>query len=557
MPDARIFTLIGEGFDALSRGDLAEALKAGEAVLASEANQEDALFLLGQVAHRQDRLDEAQDWYERAILAKPDFADPYVKLLAVLLTTDRSADALKVWHLALSRLPRTPAVLTELCMPMVGEFAGEVREVLRPLLADEGAPLELWGLYQQVLQRLGIDGAEYDEYLSGMRGRFAGTEALERAEAMALGYRNRVDEANAAYARLQEKYPNVVVFDGELARAYRDSGRNDEAMAQAARLADIFPGNPDYAFMVAELKLRAGEIGAGLAMYEKRFARELGFNSRHLPMPVWNGEPIAGKRILVFDEQGIGDCVMFGRYLPMLAERGANVVYVCRYANYPLFAGQSALRPALVLIRGTGLPPLESIDYHVSTVSVARCLGVDTATAGQGGVYLRADEVRAAACRLQLPDDGRPRVGLVWAANLNTNIGVAKSVTPALLPRLLESAPGVAFFSLQVPRALDEPHGHLYAARPPIADFGDTMALIDCMDLVVSVDTSVAHLAASMGKRTVVLSKFAPDWRWEGPAGGAPYWYPQVEVLRQHARGDWSGALDDLAALLAGLHRAP
>jgi tetratricopeptide (TPR) repeat protein len=556
MPDARTLELVGEGFDALARGDLAAALQTGQAILAREPNQEDALFLLGQVAHRQERLDEAQDWYERAILAKPDFTDPYLKLLAVLLTTDRNADALRVWRLALARMPDKPAVLVELCAPMVGEFAAEVREVLRPLLAHADAPLELWVLYQQVLQRLGVDGAEYDEYLAGMRARFTGTEAFERVEAMALSYRNRVEEANAAYARLREKYPNVIEFDGELARAYRDSGRNEEAMAQVTRLAEIFPDHPDYAFMIAELKLRAGEIGEGLAMYEKRFARELGFNSRHLPMPVWNGEPIAGKGLLVFDEQGIGDCVMFGRYLPMLVERGARVVYVCRPGNYPLFSGQPALRKAIVLVRGTGLPPLETIDYHVSTMSVARCLGIDTAGAGQGSVYLRADAARVAACRAGLPDDGRPRVGLAWAANLNTNIGVAKSVTPALVPRLLESALEVAFVSLQMPRSLDEAHGHLYAARPPIMDFGDTMALIECMDVVVSVDTSVAHVAASMGKRTVVLSKFAPDWRWEGPAGGAPYWYPRVEVLRQHARGDWTGALDDLAALLAALRTA-
>jgi tetratricopeptide (TPR) repeat protein len=553
MNDAAILGLIDEGFGALGLGDLDQAAQKGEAILALDAAQVDGLFLLGQVSHRRENLDAAQDWYERAILAKPDFADPYIKLLAVLLTTDRNADALRVWRLALSHLPHKSDVVVQLSTPMVGEFAAEVREVLRPMLAQEEGPVELWVLYQQVLQRLGVDGAEYDEYLAGMRARFAGTEPFERVEAMALSYRNQVDEANAAYARLREKYPHVVEFDGELARAYRDSGRNDEAMAQATRLAGLFPDHPDYAFMIAELKLRAGEIGAGLAMYEKRFARELGYNSRHLPMPVWNGEPIEGKSLLVFDEQGIGDCVMFGRYLPMLVERGAHVVYVCRRGNYPLFAGQPSLRKAMVLVRGTGLPPLNSIDYHVSTMSVAHCLGVDTATAGQGSVYLQADAVRAAACRLQLPDDGRPRVGLAWAANLNTNIGVAKSVAPALVPRLLQAAPNVAFFSLQLPRNLDEPHGHLYAARPPIADFGDTMALIDNMDVVVSVDTSVAHLAASMGKRTVVLSKFAPDWRWEGAAGGTPYWYPQAEVLRQHARGNWDGALDDLAALLAGL----
>jgi len=142
------------------------------------------------------------------------------------------------------------------------------------------------------------------------------------------------------------------------------------------------------------------------------------------------------------------------------------------------------------------------------------------------------------------------RVGLAWAGNLDTAIGVAKSLSAALASRLLRDSPDVAFVSLQMPRTLDDPHGELYAYRPLVEDFGDTMALIESVDVVVSVDTSIAHLAASMGKRTIVLSKFAPDWRWEGPPGGRPYWYPEVEVVRQDAPREWERALACLRDLL-------
>ncbi|HEY4370841.1 MAG TPA: glycosyltransferase family 9 protein [Burkholderiales bacterium] len=552
LPDAEILALIEQGFEAFGRGELAAAAQAADRILALEGNQVDALYLKGRIAHQQERLDAAQDFYERAILSRPDFVDPYLKLIALLLTTDRNDSALAAWRYALAHVKPDPALLAELCGPMVENFAAEARETLRPVLAHAGATIGTWTLYQQVLHRLRVDGAEYDELMAGMRARFGSTAEVEAAEAMALSYRDRVDEASQAYQAMRDKYPHLAFFDGELARAYRDSGRLDEAERQVLQLAQVSP-SADYDFMLAELRLQCGLIGEGLALYERRFDRPLGFNWKHLPFPNWRGESLAGKKIVVFEEQGLGDSIMFGRYLPALIAQGARVAYVCRPELYALFASQPSLRRAEIHARTRAIPLTGGEDYYVSAVSIAHCLGIDTAAASLRCAYLEADPQRIAHWAKQLPRHGRRRVGIAWAANLATGIGNSKSMPPALVASLLGDPALTAvvdFVSLQVPAALDAPHRHLYAATPEIADFSDTMAVIANLDLVVSVDTSVAHLAASMGKPTIVMSKFAPDWRWAAPAGGPPYWYPQVEVIRQAEPRDWASALQRLTQRL-------
>lgn len=547
--EAEIFKLIDEGFTALGNSDLDIASKSADRILALEQNQVDALYLKGQIAHRQERLDVAQDFYEQAILAKPDFVDPYLSLITALFTTFQQHDALLVWRLALKNVKPGLEQLVELCAPMVNDFPQAVRDALKPALARANTNSRIWTMYQQVLQRLRVEGAEYDDFLAEMRELFPGTMELDAAETAALAYRNRPDEAIAQYRRMMKKYPQLVFFAAELARTYRSVARYDEAEQMAQKLTESFPEQADFAFMWSEIKLCRGDIAAGLKLNESRFKRDTGFNWKYLPMPNWNGEPLAGKRILIIEEQGFGDCIMFGRYLPELMKRGANVRYVCRPQIYPLFAGQNAFRKAEVFVQSNDLKLPDDMDYYIATMSVARCLGIDAASAGQGAAYLHADPARVARWREAIRRDGRPLVGLVWAANLTTSFGNEKSIPQALVPQILDRK-DIAFVSLQVPANLDAPHRHLYAHTPEISDFNDTMALIACLDAVVSVDTSAAHLAASMGKPTIVMSKFAPDWRWEGGADGRPYWYPQVEVLRQQKLRDWSGALEQLAERL-------
>jgi tetratricopeptide (TPR) repeat protein len=547
-----IFRLIDEGFGALENGQLDQAAASAERILAIEANQVDALFLSGRVAQRRERLDLAQDFYERAILAKPDFIDPYLKMMEILLTGFQWEEAMAVCRLALSRVKPTLDQLVDICTALTNEFPEQIRELLRPALDRNNTNSRVWTAYQEVLHRTNVTGPEYDLFMAEMRDLFPGTLELDAAEALALSYQNRTEEAIALNQSLRGKYPQLTLFDYSLARIYRANGRYELADAQLSRLVETFPEKADFAFLLSEIKLCQGAIAEGLALNERRFARDRGFNWTYLPMPNWSGEPLQGKRILVIEEQGFGDCIMFGRYLPALLAQGARVRYVCRPAIYAMFAAQPALRHAEVLMHTASLQLPHDMDYYIANMSVANRLGVDTATAGDGATYLVPDPARVSAWREKLPRDGRPLVGITWAGNLTTSFGYEKSIPADLVPQILGN-PDVAFVSLQMPPSLNDPYRHLLKHVPEIGDFNDTMAMIACLDAVISVDTSVAHLSAAMGQRTIMLSKFAPDWRWDGPVDGKPYWYPQVEVLRQEAPHDWSAPIARLPHLLRNL----
>jgi tetratricopeptide (TPR) repeat protein len=559
---AEIFRLIDEGFTALEAGQLEAAGRSAAQLLELEPGQVDALYLSGRIEQRRERLDLAQDYYERAILAKGDFIDPYIKLIEILMTSAQAHAALRVCRLALSRIKPSLDHLVDLCGPLVEDFPEEMKALLKPGLARGNTNSRVWTTYQDVLHRLCIDGAEYDAFLDEMRDLFPGTLQVEIAEAAALAHRNRLDEALAATRLLAQKHPELVAFEFMQGRIHRVLRQYEAAQAKTEMLVRGFPDNADYAFMLSDIKLCKGEIGEGLRLNEDRFKRARGFNWAYLPMPNWRGEPLAGKRLLVIEEQGFGDCIMFGRYLSRLAERGAQVRCVCRPALYPMFAAQPSLRHVEILQYSEHLRLPPDMDYYISTMSVALRLDIDTAGAGTGACYLAPDPARVAAWREKLPRDGRPLIGVVWAGNLGTPFGQEKSLPSAQAAQLLDN-PEFAFVSLQMPAELNEPHRHLLKHIPEIGDFNDTMSIIACLDAVVCVDTSVAHLAASMGQRTIVLSKFAPDWRWEGAgqeSGGQgdvkPYWYPDVVVLRQDAPRDWSGPLARLPALLREMPRS-
>jgi tetratricopeptide (TPR) repeat protein len=547
--EKELFALIDEGFTALEAGQLEAAERSAKRLLELEPGQVDALYLTGRVAQRRERLDVAQDFYERAILAKGDFIDPYIKLIEILMTSAQTDAALRVCRLALSRIKPGLDHLVDLCGPLVEDFPEEMRGLLKPGLDRSNTNSRVWTTYQEVLHRLRVDGAEYDEFLSGMRDLFPGTLELEIVEASALLHRNRQEEAIAVAQELARKHPELVTFEFMQGRMYRMLRQYEAAQAKGEMLLRAFPGNADYAFMLSDIKLCKGDIGEGLKLNEDRFKRARGFNWSYLPMPNWRGESLAGKRILVIEEQGFGDCIMFGRYLPALLRQGARVRYVCRSAIYPMFAAQKSLRAVEILEHTPHLQLPPDMDYYIATMSVAERLGIGAATAGAGARYLEPDPARVAAWREKLPRDGRPLIGIVWAGNLATPIGYEKSIPADLVPALLGHE-AFAFVSLQLPVQLNDPYRGLLSHAPEIGDFNDTMAIIACLDAVVSVDTSVAHLSASMGQRTIVLSRFAPDWRWEAGADERPYWYPEVEVLRQEAPRDWSGPIRRLPGLL-------
>lgn len=309
-----------------------------------------------------------------------------------------------------------------------------------------------------------------------------------------------------------------------------------EACRAAIRL------RPDFAqahWNLAVAALLAGDFDLGLREYEwrkrhDRFRRDF----IDLPGPQWDGTPLAGRTLLVHAEQGFGDTIQLARYLPALAATGGRVVLACDRVLVPLLA---TLPGVTATAKDQSLPPY---DCWVDQMSLPLRCGTRPESIPEAAGYLRADPDRQAAWRATLPA-GR-KVGIAWAGNPVHANDRRRSLPAAALRRLL-AVPWVRFVSLQLgPRAGE---ARLPPLPLPLTDYAETAALIANLDLVVTVDTSVAHVAGALGVACWVMLPFAPDWRWQLERNDSP-WYRSLLLFRQPAPGAWDAVISAVVAWL-------
>ncbi|MGU7843755.1 tetratricopeptide repeat protein [Burkholderia sp. AW33-5] len=312
----------------------------------------------------------------------------------------------------------------------------------------------------------------------------------------------------------------------------------------------------------AHFLLGTGEFAQGWQDYGVRFeiGHLLNVACHHFSMPQWRGEALDGKAILVHGEQGLGDEIMFASMIPELARQARRVVLACAPSLVTLF--QRAFPSVVVLAHRVGLAPvvlgdLGPIDYQSPIGSLARWLRPDAASFGDGSPYLRAspDKVEWFGARLRAlaPRPSRTlRVGVTWGSNPAQSVPFAarrashKSIPLPLLEPLAR-CPDVQFVSLQNAelgaQAAAAPKLDLIDFSHALRDFSDTAALVANLDVVVTVDTSVAHLSAALGKPTYVLLMRHCDWRF-GHEGDRCVWYRSMKLLRQTTQGDWRSVVD-------------
>ena len=246
--------------------------------------------------------------------------------------------------------------------------------------------------------------------------------------------------------------------------------------------------------------------------------------------PVWNGEALGGRTILLHPEQGLGDTIQFIRYAPLIGARGGRVVLRCPPALLPLLRDAPGIDDAVPF--GGPLPPF---DCYLPLLSAPRIFATSLDTIPAGGAYLQASPLTLAPRDLPGDDQAALKVGLVWAGNASHLNNTRRSASLAALNGLLD-VPGVRYFSLQVgPEALRTPHRTITNLAPLLTDFAATARAVATMDLVVSVDTAVAHLAGALGCETLLLLPPVPDWRWMREGTRTP-WYRSLHLLRQPAR---------------------
>jgi len=271
------------------------------------------------------------------------------------------------------------------------------------------------------------------------------------------------------------------------------------------------------------------------------------------PAPYWNGERINGKTVLVYAEQGLGDTIQFVRFARYLAEMNACVILQCQLALVDLLGSVDGISACISVDE---VPP--DVDFKVSLLSLPLHLGTTVETIPAPVPYIPVDPSKLAIWQQKLSgSDGRPKVGIAWSGNPKNKTDYKRSIPLELMQPILAEW-DFSFFSLQVGGAADQVLELAKADRPDqmfeeVLPFQDVAASIQCLDLVITVDTALAHLSGAIGTPVWTLITHFPDWRWMLDRDDTP-WYPDMRLFRQPSVGDWPRVIEDVRQALSS-HR--
>ena len=534
----------------LKAGNLPDAEAISQGVLQLRDDDPDALQLIGSIRLQQGNAAAAVEFFQRVARARPRDSGALSNLAGALRHAQRHAEALDWYDRAIALAPSVANLHTNRGVALLSLQRNEEAAAAfdRALQIDEGnlAALNNRGVALNEMKRPEEALESFDRAL---RLKPDYTDALNN-RGLSLISLNRLDEAEANYRRaleVRERYADAL---NNLGLALAGMARNAEAIDCFRKAQAYKPGYVDAHWNESLIDLVEGDFANGWRLYEWRWKKpEFAPHRRLFHVPQWTGaEPLEGRTIYIHAEQGFGDTLQFIRYVDLLHARGARVV---ASAPEPLRELLRASYPDVPIYCGSEvLPPF---DLHTPMLSLPLCFGTDLASIPSRRGYLRAPAERVERWRARLGPRARPRVGIVWAGNPQHGNDRNRSIPSSAIGGLL--ADGIDWFALQ--RDLRDGDQAALAGKPirmlaaEFADFADTAAAIECLDLVVSVDTSVAHLAGGMGKPVWVLLPFAPDWRWLMHREDSP-WYPSARLLRQPALG----AVDaQLARLKDDLHR--
>ena len=563
-----------------------EAVESFERAIAILPGYAEALNNRGNALVELGRTEEALASYEQALERQPDYADALVNRGKCLIALKRGDDALASFDRALSSRPHHAAALKER-----GHLLRDRKQPTEALdsldralaLAPHDAETHLGrALVLRDLKRCNEAFAACDRALAlkpnypeaavargnvfhEMRAFNDAIREYDRALTMrpdfAQAYGNRANalvelnrpaEALADYDRAiaDKPYASALVNRG-LALNYLD--RPDEALESFDRAIALEPDMPQGHWNKALLCLALGDFEHGWHDYEWRWRGATDLVPRGFAQPQWRGEDLAGKTILLHAEQGFGDSIQFVRYLPMVKAKAAQVILEVPESLMPLIGDLAD--GVTMLTRGNALP---DFDLHCPLMSLPLAFGTTLATIPASVPYLHAPAGRVDAWRTRLSKLGRPRVGLVWSGRPDHKNDHNRSIALSRLEPLLSVA-GAAFVSLQREyREADLPAlDRLPVLRldDALADFADTAAVIGELDLVITVDTAVAHLAGAMARPLWLLLPQIQDWRWMHERTDSP-WYPSARLFRQSQIGDWDGVISAVAQELAAFAKA-
>jgi hypothetical protein len=371
--------------------------------------------------------------------------------------------------------------------------------------------------------------------------------------------RRELEHALAAGKRSVQIDPSNALALSNYSLTLKEAQRWDEATATAQAAAENAPQLSRFPFNLSILDLLQGNYARGWANFESRWdgSSELRDSHPNFSVPRWNGEALRGKTLLLWGEQGFGDVLQFSRFVPMLAKQvhaqGGKLVWAAFKAMHPLMARMAPKTVECIPHDG----PLPAFDFQFPMLSLPLHFGIEEESIPAKRAYLSPNPDLAAEWRTEFAADKRLRVGLVWSGSEGHQRNMFRSVGIERYAKAFKGIENIAFFSLQ-----KDASGAVSTARDggfEIADrtgkfetFDDTAAFIDSLDLVITVCTSVAHLAAALGKPTWVLLDVNPHWVWQLERTDSP-WYPTATLYRQKTFAQWEPVMDDVARDLAAL----
>jgi tetratricopeptide (TPR) repeat protein len=514
-----------------------------------------AYFNRGVSLHELKRLEAAVASYEQAIDIKPDYAEAHA-------SRGNALTELKQLDAAIASYDQAIRIKPDYAEAHANRgFALQEHKQLDAAIASYDQAIGINRDYAQAHYNRGNalkEGEQFD----------AAVESYERAISIqpdyaeayanrgaALKEMHRLDAAVASYEqaiRLKPDYAQAWYNRGVL---LKDLNHLDAAIASYDCAIKLQPDYPDANWNKAFTLLLNGNFAAGWDLYEWRWINEkTKLKQRDFSQPLWLGkESLAGNTILLHNEQGLGDAIQFVRYAKLASDLGARVIVEIPASLIDLFKGFSGVGE--VAVRGGVLP---EFDYHCPLLSLPLAFNTDLQSIPAAQKYISPDRTKQEYWSHKLGAKSKPRVGLVWSGNANHTNDLNRS---ALLADLLPHLPsGIQYISLQKEvRDIDLPalesNPNIMHMGDELQDFTDTAALCGLMDLVISVDTSVAHLSGVLEIPTWIALPFSPDWRWLLNRDDSP-WYPSVKLYRQPDIKDWGNVFakigEDLLRFVRG-----
>lgn len=521
-----------------------------------QAPKAEYLLSLATVLERQGRLEDAQQHYSQALSLKPDDAGLWNHLGNLLWQLGRKDEAALHLQQALKLNPQywEAAHNCGMLLLELGRHADAVKcfDAAEKLNSNSAALYQMRAVCLSAVNRFEEAEADYEKSIA-----LDPSLAETHNNLGLLHWRfDRLEQAFACFDRALALRPDFHAVLNNKAVVLLHLQLLDEAFATLQRSLAAAPNDAQTLFYLATLQLLTGDFERGWLAREARWRLpSVGLIDRGFSQALWRGDQsLEGKTVLLHSDEGLGDAIQFARYAPMVAALGAKVILEVEPPIQQLLGGITGVAECV----GRSSPPAFDLHCPLGTLPLAFGTRLDTIPLAQGYIpALPAARVKAWQDRLEgrLGPRTRFRVGLVWAGNPDHRNDHNRSMALRTLAPLLGC--DVQFVSLQKgvrdqDRAFLNERSYIVDLTEQLTDFSETAALMSCLDLVISVDTSVVHLAGALGAPVWTLVPFNPDWRWLLNRNDSP-WYQSMRLFRQPKRGDWTSVVDDVCRELESL----